>query len=202
MTPPDAQRPAPTPLSAPLARAAPWLAIAGLLAATTTLLRLHGRVWWCACGRLTPWISDTLGRHNSQHLFDPYSFIHVLHGLIFFWLFAWAFPRLTPAWRLCLAVGVEAAWEVFENSEFVIQRYRTATASVEYEGDSVANSLGDILSCAAGFGLTPRLGFRGSVVCFLVTELVLLVWIRDNLFLTIVMLIAPFHEIKAWQTGG
>ena len=183
-------------------RHAPWLATGAILVATTTVLRLYGRRWWCACGQLTPWVSDTLGAHNSQHLFDPYSFIHILHGLLFFWLFAWAFPRLAPTWRLCLAVALSASWELFENSEFVIQRYRAATASADYAGDTIANSLGDILSCALGFGLASRLGLRGSIVCFLVTELVLLLWIRDNLLLTIVMLVCPFEGIKAWQTGG
>jgi Protein of unknown function (DUF2585) len=183
-------------------RYARWLATGAILAATTAVLHLYGRQWWCACGQLTPWVSDTLGPHNSQHLLDPYSFIHVLHGLLFFCLFAWAFPRLAPSWRLCLAVALSASWELFENSEFVIQRYRDATASAEYAGDTIANSLGDILSCALGFGLASRLGFRGSVVWFLVTELVLLLWIRDNLLLTIVMLVCPFEGIKAWQTGG
>src|SRR5207249_2408165 len=129
------------------------------------------------------------GPHTSRHLFDPYSFTHFSHGLLFFWLFAWAFPRLSPAWRLCLAVTLEGAWELLENSDFVIQRFRAATVSGEYEGDSVANSLGDLLSCALGFGLASRLGFRGSVVCVLAVELVLLLWMRDNLLLTIVMLI-------------
>ena len=81
---------------------------------TSTSSGVGGRRWWCACGQLTPWVSDTLGPHNSQHLFDPYSFIHVLHGLLFFWLFAWAFPRLAPTWRLCLAVAlsgsIQDAW--------------------------------------------------------------------------------------------
>ena len=203
----DARASAVTPGGLPAAadswvRQAPWLATGAILVASAALLRINGRLWWCACGELTPWVSDTLGPHNSQHLFDPYSFIHVLHGLLFFWLFAWACPRLAPTWRVCLAVALSASWELFENSEFVIQRYRAATASAEYAGDTIANSLGDILSCALGFGLASRLGFRGSIVCILVTELVLLLWIRDNLLLTIVMLVCPFEGIKAWQTGG
>src|SRR5262249_26437443 len=142
------------------------------------------------------------GPHNSQHLFDPYSFIHVEHGLLFFWLFAWAFPRLAPAWRLCLAVGLEASWEVFENSEFVIQRFRAATAAVGYQGGSVANWLGAILGRARGFRRARRLGRRGSAVGVVATELVLLAWIRDNLLLTAVMLFFPVEAVKVWQTGG
>jgi hypothetical protein len=96
-------------------------------------------------------MSDPQGPHNSQHFFDPYSFTHVLHGVLLCGLLAWVVPRLAPAWRLWLAVCAEVLWEVFENSAFVIQRYRAATLAQGYEGDTVANSLGDILSCALGF---------------------------------------------------
>ena len=180
----------------------PWLAIAAVLAVTTYQLRSQGRSWWCACGQPNPWSGDPAGPHNSQHLFDPYSFTHVLHGLVLCGLLAWACPRLRPAWRLCLAVVVESLWEVFENSAFVIERYRAATAAAGYEGDTVANSLGDILSCVAGFALAPRLGARLSVVLFFVMEAILLVWIRDDLFLSIVMLVCPVPAIKAWQMGN
>src|SRR5205807_1757584 len=100
-------------------------------------------------------------------------------------------PRLAPLWRLWLALVIEALWEIVENSSFVIQRYRAATAFLDYQGDTIANSLGDILSCGIGFALAWRLGFRGSVVLFLVTEGILLLWIRDDLALNIVMLIYP-----------
>ena len=179
----------------------PWLAIAAVLAGTAYQLRSQGRSWWCACGQPNPWSSDPAGPHNSQHLFDPYSFTHVLHGLVLCGLFAWAWPRLRPAWRLCLAVVIESLWEVFENSAFVIERYRAATAAVGYQGDTVANSLGDIVSCVAGFALAQRLGARLSVVLFFVMEGILLVWIRDDLFLSVVMLLYPIPGIKAWQMG-
>src|SRR5205085_9031858 len=116
-------------------------------------------------------------------------------------LLTWGCPRLAPPWRLGLAVLVEALWEVVENSDFVIDRYRTATLALDYRGDTVANSLGDIVCCVAGYVLAGRLGFRGSVALFLVTEAVLLVWIRDDLLLNVIMLIHPVEAIKAWQTG-
>jgi hypothetical protein len=96
---------------------------------------------------------------------------------------------------------MEALWEVFENSAFVIERYRTATMAQGYSGDTIANSLGDILSCALGFVLARRLGFRGSIFLFLATEAVLLLWIHDSLLLNVVMLIHPIDAIKAWQTS-
>jgi hypothetical protein len=178
-----------------------WLAIAAVLAAAAAVLRAEGRRWWCACGNPSPWSGDAWGPHNSQHFLDPYSLTHVLHGVVLCGALAWACPRLPAAWRLFLAVVIEAAWEVFENSEFVIQRYRGATAALGYQGDSVANSLGDILSCALGFVLARRLGWRWSVVLFLATEAVLLVWIRDSLLLNVVMLIHPLDCIRDWQTG-
>jgi len=98
-----------------------------------------------------------------------------------------------------LAIAFECAWEVIENTNFVIQRYREATASLGYQGDTVVNSLGDILCCAVGFLLARRLGWWRSIVLFLATEAVLLVWIRDSLLLEVLMLIHPVEAIKAWQ---
>ena len=101
-----------------------------------------------------------------------------------------------------LATLVECLWEVVENSGPVIDRYRAATIAIGYQGDSVANSLGDILACAAGFVLASRIGWRASVVVFIATELALLVWIRDDLLLNIIMLVYPSETIKAWQMGN
>jgi hypothetical protein len=180
----------------------PALATVAVLTATVLQLRHQGRRWWCAYGDWSPWSSDAWGPHNSQHFLDPYSFTHVLHGLILCGLLAVVLPRLAPRWRFVLAVGIESLWEIFENSAFVIARYRAATASLGYEGDSVANSLGDILSCAVGFWVASRLGFKKSLVLFLVIELVLLVWIRDSFLLNVIMLIHPVEAIRAWQTAG
>jgi hypothetical protein len=176
--------------------------MAAVLAVTASLLRAEGRRWWCSCGRPSPWAADAWGPHNSQHLLDPYSLTHVLHGVVFCGLLALACPRLGPAWRLCLAVCLAAGWEVLENSAFVIARYRAATAAQGYQGDTVANSLGDVLSCAAGFVLARRLGLWGSVALFVAIEAVLLAWIRDSLLLNVLMLIHPLDAIKSWQAGS
>ena len=110
-------------------------------------------------------------------------------------------PRLSVTWRLALATLLEAAWEVFENTEYVIQRYREETAALGYNGDSVFNSFGDILTCIAGLMIAQRLGFKRSVLVFVATELVLLLWIRDSLLLEILMLVYPIEALKAWQIG-
>ena len=121
--------------------------------------------------------------------------------LSFFWLLSWLLSRLPRLWQLWLAILLEALWEVFENTEFTIQRYREATAALGYYGDSVANSLGDVVTCGVGFLIAQRIGFRRSVIAFAVTELVLLIWIRDSLLLEILMLIYPIDSLKAWQMG-
>ena len=180
-------------------RISPSLVTAAVLAAAVFQLHHEGRVWWCACGHFYPWAGDIWSAHNSQHLFDPYSLTHVLHGLLFYGLLAWLVPRLALPWRLTLTVALEALWEVIENSRWVIQRYREATIGLGYEGDSIANSLADILCCCVGFALARQLGFKGSAVLFVVTELVLLVWVRDNLTLNVLMLTCPIDAIKAWQ---
>ena len=179
----------------------PMLVIAAILAVTVILLRSQGRLWRHDCGRILVWVGDAWSSHTSQHLFDPYSFTHVLHGLAFCGLLALLVPQWSFRWRLCSAVALESVWEVFENSAFVINRYRAATVSLGYQGDSIVNSLGDITACALGFVIAWRLGWRRSAVVFLVTEVVLLLWIRDSLLLNVVMLLYPIEAIKIWQLG-
>jgi len=102
-------------------------------------------------------------------------------------------------WRLWLAISVESLWEVIENTNRVIERYRGVTAAIGYQGDTIVNSLGDILSFAVGFILARYLGFRRSFAIFVITELTLLLWIRDSLILNVIMLIYPIQSIKTWQ---
>src|SRR5688572_27776479 len=130
------------------------------------MLRLEGRLWICACGSVKLWIGNTCSSDNSQHFFDPYAFTHILHGFAFYWLTVLVLPRLKTHWQLLLAIALEAAWEIFENTNFVIERYRTATAALGYTGDTVINSTGDILCCLAGFLIAKWLGFRRALVVF------------------------------------
>ncbi|MEK6280025.1 MAG: DUF2585 family protein [Acidobacteriota bacterium] len=178
-----------------------WFAL-GLVAIfgiTALLLRLEGRLWICACGHIRFWISNTCSSDNSQHFLDPYAFTHVLHGFAFYWLVALVVPRLKANWQLLIAIALEAAWEVFENTNFVIDRYRTATAALGYTGDTVLNSWGDIVCCLVGFLIAARLGFRRALVVFVALELVLLLWIRDSMLLEILMLTIPIDAIRSWQ---
>ena len=177
----------------------PVLAIVASFAATALLLRLEGRLWLCACGSIQLWSGQICSADNSQHFLDPYSFTHVLHGFLFFWLIAWLLSRLCASWQLALALAVEAAWEVFENTNFIIDRYRSETAALGYNGDTVVNSFGDILCCLIGFVVAQRLGLRRSLVVFAVLELVLIVWIKDSLLLEILILVVPIDAVRAWQ---
>lgn len=177
------------------------LALLATLVVAAVALRLEGRPWLCTCGRFVPWIGDAWGAETSQQLFDPYTFTHVLHGFLLWWALGWCLPRLDVRRRLVLAVAAEALWEVFENTDFVIRRYRAATAALGYEGDTVVNSLGDVLACAVGVLLARRLGSRRTLAAFVAIELALLSTIRDGLLLNVLLLVWPVDWIKAWQAG-
>lgn len=183
-----------------------WPAL-GIAAAITAVmagvLYLLGRVWWCRLGDAAIYIHQAWGSsHTSQHLFDPYTFTHVLHGVLLFWLTGLAFARLALEWRFVIATLAEAGWEVLENTNWVIEKYRENTASLDYFGDSIANSVGDIIACAAGFWIAVKFGWWRSLIFFIAVELVLLIWIRDGLLLNIVMLIFPLDSVKNWQMGA
>jgi len=164
------------------------------------LLHAEGRRFLCACGEFRLWSGDICSSTNSQQLFDPYSFTHLLHGFVLFWLITLLLRRwLTPRWQFALAVALEAMWEVFENTRFVIDRYRAETAALGYQGDTIVNSLGDLTCAVAGFLIARQLGLRWSLVAFVALEVVLTIWIHDSLILQLLMLIHPVQPLKLWQ---
>lgn len=126
----------------------------------------------------------------------------MLHGFLFCGLVALVLPRLSALWQLSVAVMVEALWEIVENSEFIIRRYREWTVAHGYHGDTIVNSFGDILACGLGFVLARELGFRRAFAVFMLTEAALIVWIRDSLLLNVLMLTYPIDAIKHWQEAG
>ena len=180
----------------------PWIAIAIIIVVAVVALNIEGRVWWCRVGDYSPWSWSIWTAHNSQHVIDPYSFTHVLHGVLEFWLIGLVFRSMPLAWRLFIAIGIESAWEVAENSNYIIQRYREETISLDYFGDSIINSMADILCCAMGFVVAYKLRFWRSLALFLATEAILIVWIHDSLLINIIMLIYPIEAIKHWQMGS
>ena len=177
----------------------PLAVIALILIATAFELHRQGRLWACSSCPNFLWTSDAWSSHTSQLFLDPYSFTHLLHGVMFAGILALLIRKLSAGWRLVMAIAIESAWEMIENSNTVIQRYREATAALGYQGDTVLNSLGDIFCCAIGFSLAIKLGWRWSLVLFFGVEAILLFWIRDSLLLEILMLIRPSSVIKHWQ---
>ncbi len=150
-------------------------------------------------GGVRLWSGNINSSQNSQQITDPYTFTHITHGVIFYGLLSLAAPGASVALRALIGVALESAWEVFENTDFVVNRYRAATISLDYYGDSIVNSLADILACLIGFFIAWRLPTWGTVIFVIVLEVGLALWIRDGLFLNILMLIYPIPAIKAWQ---
>jgi hypothetical protein len=174
-------------------------AAAAIIAVAALALLAMGRTPWYRSGPIKLWTSDAWGPENSQQLFDPYSFTHIIHGVLLYALIRLLAPRLSVGVRGVLAIAAESAWEIIENTDWVINRYRAATLALGYYGDSVLNSVGDILACAVGFVLAARLPTRMVVLATIGIELLLVLWIRDSLALNLLMLIHPVEAIKKWQ---
>ncbi|HKC04010.1 MAG TPA: DUF2585 family protein [Sphingomicrobium sp.] len=173
-----------------------------LVVIAAAILLAMGRHPICTCGTVDLWVGVRDSPKTSQMLADWYSFSHIVHGLLFYaalWLVARRWP---VEWRLVIALIVEASWEIVENTPMVIDRYRTATAALGYNGDSVLNSVSDILMMAVGFFLARKLPVWAAIGLLIVLELIPLYAIRDNLTLNIWMLLWPNQAVGAWQAVG
>ncbi|MGH6924046.1 MAG: DUF2585 domain-containing protein [Propylenella sp.] len=178
------------------------VATLAIIALAAIILLAMGRVPICECGYVKLWHGVVVSSENSQHLSDWYSPSHVIHGFVFFGVL-WLFARRVPmGLRLAAATLAESAWEVIENTDWIINRYREATISLDYYGDSVLNSVSDILFMVVGFALAARLPVWLTVVVGVGLELFVGAVIRDNLILNVIMLLWPLDAIRDWQAGG
>ncbi len=181
--------------------------IAAALVATAALtLYAMGRTPFCTCGSVKLWHGIVFSSENSQHLIDWYTYSHIIHGFVFYGLahligLATGRP-IAKSLAFLGAVAVESAWEIFENTDLIINRYREATISLDYYGDSIVNSVSDILAMAFGFFLAGRLPVLLTVTLAVAMEIFTLMMIRDNLSLNILMLVWPLEVIRDWQSAG
>ena len=179
------------------------LIVAGIILAAALALYLMGHPLICKFGYVKLWHFDVVSAENSQHLIDWYTPSHLIHGFLFYWAL-WLLSRFIPlsiAMRLILAVAIEAAWEVIENTDFVINHYREMTISLDYYGDSVINSGSDILVMVLGYFMAARLPVLLTVTIAVALELFAGAMIRDNLTLNILSFIWPLVAVLDWQQG-
>jgi hypothetical protein len=179
------------------------LGAAALVAVQALVLHHLGQPWIAASGHILLWVSDPFSPDTSQQLADWYSFSHIIHGFIFFWLLKLAAPRLPLPARLLIAMGMEIAWEITENSPSVIQHYRQQAIAAGYVGDSILNSVSDTVMMSAGFVFASRVRARIVIVLALVLEIFTACMIRDNLSLNVLGLVAPpIPLLHDWQAGA
>lgn len=182
-------------------RLAPILITLGIVLLTAAWLLWIGREPWCKCGYVKFWHGEVVSPENSQHISDWYAPSHIIHGFLFFGLLWLLARRLSFGWRLAIATLIECAWEIVENSDAVIERYRTVTISLDYFGDSVLNTVCDVLAMMLGFWLASKLPVWVTVALIVLFEAVTMWIIRDGLALNVLMLLWPLDSVAEWQAG-
>ncbi|MBN9485761.1 MAG: DUF2585 family protein [Alphaproteobacteria bacterium] len=178
-----------------------WTVVVGIMLVQALVLHGMGRIWLCSCGTIHLWVGDIRSVEMSQQVTDWYTFSHIIHGILFYGLLRLLLPRLPVLSRLAIAVGIEAAWEIAENTPWVIEAYRQQALARGYVGDSILNSLSDTLSMMTGFALAALLPWRVIFALAVVMEVVVGYLVHDNLTLNVLNFIHRFPAIEAWQSA-
>ena len=179
-----------------------WMLVAGMMLVQAAVLHLLGRVWICECGTIRLWVGDMHSSELSQQILDWYTPSHIIHGILFYGLLHLLMPRVPVLTRLAIAVGIEAAWEIAENSPPVIEEYRKQATAAGYTGDSILNSLLDMVSMMTGFALARLLPWKATLALVLVLEIGAALVVRDNLTLNVLNFVHRFPAVEAWQKGA
>ena len=176
-----------------------WGVVVGLMILQAVVLHLLGRVWICSCGTIRFWVGDMHSAELSQQIFDWYTPSHVIHGMIFYGVLHLLLPRTPVLLRLAIAVGIEVAWEIAENSPPVIEEYRKQATAAGYVGDSILNSLLDTVAMMTGFALARLLPWQVTLALAVAAEIAVGALVHDNLTLNVLNFIHRFPAIEAWQ---
>jgi hypothetical protein len=187
---------------APLAIRTVVLFALAIVVAQGTILFTMGQPAICACGYVKLWHGSASSPETSQHISDWYTFSHVLHGVIFYAVLKFIFPRAPTPVLFLAALGIEAVWEIAENMPMIVDRYRQLALAQGYSCDSVLNSVFDLLAAAVGFLIARFAPVWATVAMTLAFEAGLAFAIRDNLTLNIIQLVYPLEAISRWQAGG